>query len=431
MRVLILHNRYRQPGGEDTAARSEAAMLREHGLDVAEHQVDNDVDNDVDNQVDNHASKLLGNVALLAGSAWSRDSYATVQRICQEFRPAIVHVHNFWMRLTPSVHAAAHSTGAATVQSLHNYRLVCGNGFLLRNGKVCEDCLGTAPWRGVVHRCYHNSVIASVAAARMIAHNRSRKTWTHDVDAFITPSESARTRLVHAGIPREQFFVKPNFVVDPGLADYPPSASRRFVFAGRLSEEKGVRVLIAAWASVKREGAQLIIAGDGPQRDELENYARTLGLLPSDLVFAGRLPPADLIDLIKTARAVVLPSICLETFGSTIVEAFSCGRPAIVSDLGSPSELVRDGWNAYKASPSDAGALAKSLAVLLANDTLTDEMGRNSRYDYVTRFTPHVNFETLSTIYGFALRHKDARYGPAGNTERPSILHDEEVACRV
>ncbi|MDQ2949886.1 MAG: glycosyltransferase family 4 protein [Acidobacteriota bacterium] len=427
MRVLILHNRYRHPGGEDTAARSEAAMLRKHGMDVAEHHVDNDVNNDVDS----HASKLLGNVALLARSAWSRDSYASVRRICQEFRPAIVHVHNFWMRLTPSVHAAAHSTGAATVQSLHNYRLVCGNGFLLRDGKICEDCLGAAPWRGVVHRCYHNSVIASAAVARMIAHNRSRQTWTRDVDAFITPSESARTRLLRAGLPAERFFVKPNFTEDPGVADYPPSASRRFVFAGRLSEEKGVRVLIAAWARVKREGAQLIIAGDGPQRCELENYARDLGLRPSDLVFAGRLPPADLIDSIKTARAVVLPSICLETFGSIIVEAFSCGRPAIVSDLGSPSELVRDGWNGYKAPPSDAVALARSLEVLLANDALADEMGRNSRYDFVTRFTPHVNFETLSTIYGFALRHKDTRYGPAGNTERPSILQDEEVACRV
>ena len=418
MRVLILHNQYRQPGGEDTAARSEAAMLREHGVDVAEHQVDNDAD-------------LLGNVALLARSAWSQDSYASIQRICQEFRPAIVHVHNFWMRLTPSVHAAAHSTGAATVQSLHNYRLVCGNGFLLRNGKVCEDCLGAAPWRGVVHCCYHNSVIASVAAARMIAHNRSRQTWTRDVDAFITPSESARAKLLRAGLPAERFFVKPNFTADPGLADSAPSANRRFVFAGRLSDEKGVRVLIAAWAQVKREGAQLIIAGDGPQRSELENYARDLGLLPSDLVFAGQLPPADLIDLIKTARAVVLPSICLETFGSTIVEAFSCGRPAIVSDLGSPSELVRDGWNGYKAPPSDAVALSKCLEVLLANDALADEMGRNSRYDYVTRFTPHVNFRTLSTIYGFALRHKDALCGGGSDREHIRILQEEEVACRI
>lgn len=424
MRVLILHNRYRQPGGEDTAARSEAALLREHGVAVAEHQVDNDVEN--------QSSQLLGNVALLARSAWSQDSYASVRRICQEFRPSIVHVHNFWMRLTPSVHAAAHSTGAATVQSLHNYRLVCGNGFLLRNGKVCEDCLGSAPWRGVVRRCYHNSVVASAAAARLIAHNRSRNTWTRDVDAFITPSESARTRLLHAGMPSERFFVKPNFTGDPGVAACRPSASRRFVFAGRLSEEKGARVLIAAWARLKRgEGAQLIIAGDGPERRELENYARDLGLLPSDTTFAGRLPSTDLIDLIKTARAVVLPSICLETFGSTIVEAFSCGRPAIVSDLGSPADLVRDGWNGCKVSPSDAAGLAHALETVLGDDTLADQLGRNSRHDYLAKFTPQANFQMLSRIYEFALRHaqgtSESHVSPMHSATRPV----EEVECRV
>ncbi len=373
-------------------------MLRQHGVDVAEHYVDN------------QANQVLGNLALLARSAWSSDSYASVQRICQEFRPAIVHVHNFWMRLTPSVHAAARSAGAATVQSLHNYRLVCANAYLLRDGQVCEDCLGSPPWRAVVHRCYHDSVIASAAVGHLIVLNRSRKTWTRDVDAFITPSQSARTKLLHAGLPAERFFVKPNFTEDPGNADSPPSATRRFLFAGRLSPEKGVRILLSAWARVNRlEGAQLIIAGDGPDRRELENFARDLALPPSDVVFAGAVPSADLIKLLKTCRAVVLPSICLETFGSTIVEAFSCGRPAIASDLGGPSELVRDGWNGYKIHPSDVEALAKALHLVLANNQLADELGRNSRYDFMTSFTPEVNYQELSTIYNFALQHKAAR----------------------
>lgn len=424
MRVLILHNRYRQPGGEDTAARSEAAMLRDHGVDVFEHQVDNETDDE--------RSSLLGDVALLARSTWSQNSYASVRRICREFRPSIVHVHNFWMRLTPSVHAAAHSAGAATVQSLHNYRLVCGNSFLLRDGKVCEDCVGTSPWRGVVRRCYHDSVIASAAVARLIAHNRRRGTWTRDVDAFITPSVSARTRLLHAGMPPERFFVKPNFTEDRGIAAGPPSHARRIVFAGRLSSEKGLPILLKAWARVKRvEGAQLIVAGDGPERPELEAYARDLGLLPSDLVFAGRLSSEDLTNQIKTARAVVLPSICLETFGSTIVEAFSCGRAAIVSDLGSPAELVRDGWNGYKVPPSDAVALAKSLETVLLNDTLADELGRNSRQDYLAGFTPQVNFRMLSGIYQFALEHARATSGADVGLSRATTCQVEDTACRV
>ena len=420
MRVLILHNRYRQPGGEDTAARREADMLRQHGFEVVEHVVDND------------ANELLGDIALLARAAWSGDSYAAVRRMCQEFRPSIVHVHNFWMRLTPSVHAAAHSTGAATVQSLHNYRLVCGNGFLLRDGKVCRDCVGTSLWRGVARRCYHDSVIASAAVARMIAQNRNRETWTRDVDAFITPSESAREILLHAGMPPERFFLKPNFTEDPGVGESAPSTSGSFVFAGRFSEEKGLRVLLEAWARVKRaKGARLIVAGDGPEKLELENYAKRLGLGPSDVLFAGRLPSVQLIELITSARAVVVPSICLETFGSTIVEAFSCGRPAIVSDLGSPSELVRDGWNGFKVPPSDPPALAHAMEMVLANDQLADEMGRNGRYDYVTGFTPQINFKTLSGIYDFALRHRAEAMNTGENRERPAAQPIEEAACRV
>ena len=424
MRVLILHNRYRQPGGEDTAARSEAAMLRANGVDVLEHQVDNEPD---------EQRRLLGNVALLARSTWSQDSYAKVQQICRDFRPSIVHVHNFWMRLTPSVHAAAHSAGAATVQSLHNYRLVCGNGVLLRDGKVCEDCVGTSPWRGVVRRCYHDSVIGSAAVARLIAHHRRRGTWTRDVDAFITPSESARTRLLHAGMTSERFFVKPNFTEDRGIAASPPSHARRIVFAGRLSSEKGLRILLKAWTSVKRvvKGAQLIVAGDGPERPELEAYARDLGLLPSDLVFAGRLSSEDLTNQIKTARALVLPSICLETFGSTIVEAFSCGRPAIVSDLGSPAELVRDGWNGYKVPPSDPVALGQSLETVLLNDTLADQLGRNSRQDYLAGFTPQVNFRMLSEIYQFALEHARAISSADVGLSRAATCQAEDTACRV
>ena len=428
MKVLILHNRYRQPGGEDTAARREAAMLRQHGFDVVEHVVDNVVDNDASRSL----SKVAGDVALLARAPWSEDSYAAVRRMCQEFRPSIVHVHNFWMRLTPSVHSAAHSAGAATVQSLHNYRLVCGNGFLLRDGKVCLDCVGTSLWRGVARRCYHDSVLASAAVARMIAHNRSRETWTRDVDAFITPSEGAREILLHAGMPSERFFVKPNFTEDPGVGARAPSTSRSFVFAGRFSEEKGLRVLIEAWARVQRtEGARLIVAGDGPERIELENYALRLGLSASDLLFAGRVPSAKLIDLIKNARAVMLPSICLETFGSTIVEAFSCGRPAIVSDLGSPSELVRDGWNGFKVPPSDPAALTRAMELLLANDQLADELGRNGRYDYVTGFTPQINFKTLSGIYDFALRHRRETMKAGENLEHPAARTIEEAACRV
>jgi glycosyltransferase involved in cell wall biosynthesis len=385
VRVLILHNRYHDPGGEDAAAHREAAMLRDHGVEVIEHQVDNEAGS--------------GKLALLAQSAWSRGSYRSVGALCKEFRPDVVHVHNFWMRLSPSVHAAAHAAGAATVQTLHNYRLICANALLLRNGQICEDCIGSLPWRGVARRCYKNSWVASAAVVRMTMHNQRRDTWNRDVDAFITPSESARNKLLHADLPADRVFVKPNFTEDPGASGLPPSASKRVVFAGRLSREKGVHLLIAAWERITCDGAQLIIAGDGPERAALEQQAAAI----DSVVFLGNLTPSRVTELIKQCRCVVLPSICLETFGSTIVEAFACGRPAVVSDLGSPSELVSDGWNGLKFPQSDCALLARALEAILTDPVMADELGRNARTNYLTRFTPQANFRKLSEIYDFAI----------------------------
>jgi glycosyltransferase involved in cell wall biosynthesis len=383
VRVLILHNRYRHPGGEDAAAHREAAMLRDHGVDVMEHEVDNEA--------------AFGGVALLAQSAWSRDSHRSIGALCKQFRPDVVHVHNFWMHLTPSVHAAAHQAGAATVQTLHNYRLVCASALLLRKGEICEDCIDSTPLLGVVRRCYRNSWVASAAVVTMTLHNRRRGTWNRDVDAFITPSESARSKLLRMDLPADRVFVKPNFTEDPGASGVLPSASRRVVFAGRLSREKGVHLLIEAWAGI--QGAELIIAGDGPERGALEQQARAM----DSVVFLGNLSPSQLTDAMRQSRGIVAPSICLETFGATIVEAFACGRPAIVSDLGSPAELVSAGWNGWKFPPSDTAELSRTLQAMLHDDALADEFGRNARADYLARYTPQANFQMLNRIYDFAI----------------------------
>jgi len=191
------------------------------------------------------------------------------------------------------------------------------------------------------------------------------------------------------------------------------------VFAGRLSPDKGLHYLIAAWAEVMRsqaQGAQLMIAGDGPQRAELEEQAKRVA--PS-VIFAGQVHSEELIRLIQNARAVVLPSLCLETFGATIVEGFACGRPAIVSDLGGPSELVRDGWNGCKVPVSDQVSLVSALETILRDDRLADRMGSNARADFLERYTPEVNYKLLSRIYDFAIRH---RHGTG-------IQKKVEVAC--
>ncbi len=387
MRVLILHNRYRQPGGEDIAVRLESKLLLQHGVEVILHEVSNQA---------SQRSAFAEAVGLVAQSTWSRVAYEIVRELCLKHRPDIVHVHNFWMKLTPSVHAACRDSGARTIQTLHNYRLLCANALFLRNGRSCEDCLGKIPWRGVMRRCHRNSLVASAAVVRMIASNRSWGTWQQEVDAFITPSRYVRSKMIAGGLPARRIFVKPNFTYDPGEAPTRPSQSNMAIFVGRLSEEKGIEALLDAWGRVESKGdRQLCIVGDGPARKTLELRAAKL----SQVTFMGHRSSEELPSLLMAARFSVLPSLCAESFGTSVIEAFSCGRPAIVSDHGGQAELVEHGVTGLKSPPGDAAVLADAMEYCFSNESLVDRMGQNARAEFLSAYTPKRNFETLMNIY--------------------------------
>jgi len=393
MRVLILHNRYRQYGGEDAVAESETNLLRSHGIEVLHLEADNDADPRVD---------LKGALGLALNSHWSGESYNGVLKICREFRPDVAHVHNFWLRLTPAVHTACRDAGVPTVQTLHNFRLFCTNAQFQRNGHRCEDCLGRIPWRGVVRRCYRQSFLASAAVARMIVSNRSRGTWTEQVNAFIALSEHSRRLFIAGGIPEALIRVKPNFVEDLDPSRMLPSRATDFAYVGRLSEEKGVASLLSAWALAKLPApTRLIIAGDGPERPNLEQQAVSLGI-SSTVTFLGYRPASEVLSLLGQARAVVMPSLFHECFPRTLVEAMSAGRPVIASTVGALDELVSSDLG-MQFEPLDTEALAQAIRRLHADAALVDRFGAAARAAFLARYTPERNFRMLMDIYEFAM----------------------------
>lgn len=416
MKVLILHNRYRQPGGEDQVVHAEAALLRERGTEVRLVEVENGVP---------QGEGLLRTIAKAGAASWSPSSYSLAARICREFQPDVVHVHNFWMSLSPSVHAACRASGAATVQTLHNFRLLCTNALLLRDGHACLDCVGNTPWRGVTRRCYRNSLVASAAVAGMITVNRLLRTWQHKVDAFIALSHHSRSQFVAGNIPADRLFVKPNFREDPGEPARRPQESGTFVFAGRLSPEKGLDTLVEAWALARLpEPFRLFIVGDGPARESLTRQACALGLDPSRVNFTGQRSPAEVIDLIGAARAVVLPSLCFENFPALLAEGYACGRPVIASDNGALGELVAHERTGLKSPPGDVSALAAALRRMALDDALADHLGAASRREYLDKYTPEQNHRGLLRIYRFAaerrgraLPHALSSLAPATVTE--------------
>ena len=408
----MLHNRYREPGGEDLSVSAEVDNLRAHGIEVIDKQFDNEVP---------AGSGVAGSVRLALGATWSRRSHEEISQLCKKHSPDVAHAQNFWMKLSPSVHDACHAAGVPTVQALRNFRLLCTNALFLRRAQICEDCLGKIPWRGIVRRCYRDSAAASATVSQMILFNRWRGTWERDVDALIASTEHSRSKFIAGKLPAGRIFVKPNFVDDPGDPEHSPSSSDRILYVGRLSQEKGLGVLLEAWAMADLSNlGRLLVVGDGPERAKLERRAAEFGLSPSRVTFMGRRPTKDVHELLGRARALVAPSLCFETFGKTVAEALASGRPSVVSALGAMGELIEDGRTGIKFPVGDAGALGRSLKLVLSNKTLADRLGRRARQEYLAKYTPARNFRMLMEIYRFAIERRGNRlpaplrsYGPA------------------
>lgn len=377
MRVLVAHNAYQQRGGEDSVVDDEVALLRARGAEVALMQLHND---DIAG---------MGRLELLGRTLWSRPAAQEMAERCRSFRPDVVHVHNSFPLMSPSIHWAAQAAGVPVVQTLHNFRLLCPQAMLLREGRVCEDCVGRLPWRGAVRGCYRGSVAqSSVLAATLVLH-RARGTWQRRVNRFIALTEFSRGKLVEGGLPGDRIRVKPNFADLPAAADVPRQG---LLFVGRLSEEKGVQTLAAAAAGLT---VPVQVIGDGPLRTTVDKAdgLQAQGAQPLQVVAAA----------MRTAGALVLPSICYENFPRTLVEAFASGLPVIASRLGAMAELVQDGVTGLLFEPGDASALRERLQWALAHPQELAAMGRRARAVYEANYTAERNHAQLMTIYQEAI----------------------------
>lgn len=290
------------------------------------------------------------------------------------------------------------------VQTLHNYRLICPNALFLREGKVCEDCLGkTIPYPALLHSCYRRSFAATAVTVAMLVFHRLLGTWRNQVDVYIALTEFARQKFIQGGLPAEKIVVKPNFIdPDPGERS---SQGDYALFVGRLAVEKGVSNLLAAWQHLP--DVPLKIAGDGPLLDQLRAQSEALGL--RQVEFLGRRDHDSVIDLMKGARFIVFPSVYYEGFPVTIVEAFACGLPVIASRLGAMQEIIQHGRTGLHFTPADPQDLAQKVREAWSNPGLTLEMGHNARAEYDAKYTAERNYQMLMQIYQTAIERNRAR----------------------
>jgi glycosyltransferase involved in cell wall biosynthesis len=385
MNILVAHNFYKQPGGEDQCVAAEVAMLRAHGHEVTQYCLRNE------------SIDTMGRVQLASRTIWSRTAFRELRELFRTHRPQIAHFHNTFPLISPAAYYAARAENIRVVQTVHNFRLLCANALLFRNGEVCEDCLGKSiPWPGIVHKCYRGSRAASTTVATMLATHRMLGTWWKAVDVYIALTEFGRRKLVEGGLPADKIAIKSNFAYpDPGPG---AGAGRYAVFVGRLSAEKGVRALLEAWRHLGGE-LPLKLLGDGPLAAAVQEAAAK----DTSIQWLGNLSLEDVYKLVGEAAFLVLPSQCYENFPRVVIEAFAKGTPVIVSKLGAMAAIVDDGRTGLHFKPGDPVDLAATVRRILADPLELARMRQAARLEFDQKFTADSSYRSLMAIYRRAL----------------------------
>lgn len=378
MHVGLFHNYYAQRGGEDAVFDRELELLGKAGCVVNACTVD--------------SGDAVGPAAAVRAAWQARASRPVAQRVMAFVRENPVelgHVHNFFPLLTPSVHETLFRLGVPIVQTLHNYRLVCAHGGFLRDGRSCEDCVTRGPWNAVRHGCWRGSRAATAVWADVVHTHRRWGTWER-VAAFVAPSAFAREKLVEAGLPAERLHVIPNPVEDPGAAAGPGQGA---VYVGRLSQEKGVSLLLEAWRALP--DVPLTVVGDGPLMESLTRAATDL----PNVVLVGAQPRERVARYIADAAFLVAPSLCYETFGLAAAEALAAGRPVVVPQRSALAELAGGGRSGLLFEPGDSDDLARACRRLAADATLRATLGAEGRATYEDALAPESRTEALLDLY--------------------------------
>ena len=373
--MLVLHSRYLSgaASGENRVVEDEVRLLRDAGHEVATWQP----------SVEPGTSGL----ALARDAVWSKSGVRTVARLVHEHEPELVHVHSLYPRLSPAILRGVRR-GIPIVATLHNFRLMCLPATYLRDGRVCEDCAGRVPWPGVVHACYRGSRPASAALGVSLALHRQLRTFER-VQLFLAVSRFVLEKHVEAGVDRQRLRVKGNFAWPAERREGPGGP---LLYLGRLSVEKGVDTVLRALPP----GMELLVAGEGPERAQLERLA------PEGVTFLGEVEPARVPDLLRRARALVVPSRCYEGQPRAVLEAFAAGVPVVASRIGGLPELVVDGVNGVLVDSDSRSAWGAALEVV-ADEAFSRRLGDVAYATWTERFTPAVATESLESIYQEAL----------------------------
>ncbi len=394
MKILFVHNYYPViGGGEDSVVEEECCMLKHAGHTVVTFFMYTKERN------------LQDFIFCALCLIWNPVAYRKMRRILQSEQPDVVHSHNTFPLVSPSIYWACKKEGVPVVQTLHNYRLICANGLFLRQGSICEVCSKKAfAWPAIRYRCYRNSLLGSTLMVLMQSIHRLLGTWEKKVDTYIALTEFSKSRFVKSGVlPEKRIFVKPNFISDRLMALKSLTKKKQVVFVGRLSPEKGCLLLIEAWikAFQKTSGLsdyELLVVGDGPERRSAEELCN---LFPKkfSIHFIGILSRTNILKILQNSRFLVLPSIWYEGFPMVIVEAFACGIPVLSAELGSMLSIVENNKTGLFFEVGNVNQLADKIVWAVTHEENMEQMGQAARHQFLREYSVLPNSRQLMYIY--------------------------------
>ena len=377
MKILQAHNYYQQAGGEDTVVAQEKQILEKNGHEVITFYKQNE---------DINSWNKISKLRLIKEVSWSKKVFQEVDEIIKANPVNVCHVHNTLPLISPSIYYACKSNNVPVVQTLHNYRLICTNGLLMRNGRICEECLGRSPYGAIAKKCYRNSALQTFVVARMLQKNKRMGTWEKQVDAYICLTEMAKEKFIAHGIPENKLFVKPNFIevsLKPEVQkdDY-------LLYAGRITAEKGAK-LIQSLAT--KLDYPIKVVGEGALAADLKGI--------SSIELLGRKSHAETLKLMQKAKAVLFPSLLYEGMPMTIIEAFALKTPIIASGIGAAKSMISDMETGILFDYNSAESLIEKVNFCLNHPQEMSAMAEKAFREYENHYTAKENLKMLIKLY--------------------------------
>lgn len=404
-KILIVHNYYQIPGGEDTVVANEKKLLEDHGHEVVLYT--------------RHNSELKGfskvqKLLLPFSTVFSGQTYKEVKTLIKKEKINVVHVHNTLNLVSPSVYYAAFHCKVPVVQTIHNFRLLCPGATFYRDGKICEDCVSKGLGCAVKHRCYRGSRLQTFAC--VISTGLHRLLGIYGKLNYICLTDFNKTKLLQLKqVKPQKVFVKPNFVETSKKVIPYEERKNQFVYAGRLDQLKGVDILLKAWELFEKEmlysdvqsGAEkkslsgyeeehLVICGTGPMEEWCREFVEKHQLKNVEL--KGFVENKTVKQIIGESKAIILPTQWYEGFPMTIVESYSVGTPVIASNLGNAGSLVEEGKSGLKFQADSPEALCEILKKANHAFTGLDEA-------FINKYSEESNYEQLRKIYETCCDH--------------------------